>query len=473
MSNVPVTGILSEEVGSSFTNRPLKRRLNLPQFAEGHVSSRQELTSHAQTTPSSSVVSLPLPLNELHAGSLTSLQGFSGSTTTDTAIVSAQGESTSFPARLGISGLSTSDQSFPSLYLSSSQETSGAKSAKATLHVFSQENISYSSSSAPGATYASQGSPVPLSEGSGQSISPQGENGHSGLFYSQGTSSHYTPESYNKLSSSGASQSTSDQSTPSLYSSSSQGSSGNLFEASGSSFQGELAGLSSIVDWSTQSQETSSRHLPSSLEVSSQSNSQTSPSLFMVGSKNHSDSLSTGPAYPLDTQGSLSLGTLSTQTRGSASTSQGSSGPELSKSSGQLIPTQVQRGNYSGMSQFLSTSSRYAPGSLMYSNFGALPIGVSSQSASVQSSPGVSTSTQSRPGTRLITSSHFFFLCREVVALLLDYLLNLWPFWVCMPLHPLPNMQVFPCLHTKLYIASQQVALGLGLGPLLLLHLKE
>ncbi|ROJ26376.1 hypothetical protein DPX16_12538 [Anabarilius grahami] len=409
VSNVPVTGILSE-VGSSFTNRPLKRRLNLPQVAKGRVSSRPDLTSHAQTTPSSSVVvSLPLPLNEPHAGSLTSLQGSSGSTTTDTASVSAQGESTSFPARLGISGLSTSDQSSPSSYLSSSQETSGAESAETTLHVFSQESTSYGSSSAPGATYASQGSPVPLSEGSGQSISPQGESSHSGLFHSQGTSSHNTPESYNKLSSSGSSQSTSDQSTPSLYSSSSQGSSGSLLEASGSSFQGEVAGLSSIVDWSTQSQTSSRNHLPSSLKVSSQStNRQSSPSLYMVGQKNCSDSQSTGPAYPLDTQGSLSLSSLSTQTRGSASTSQGSSVPELSGSSGQLIPTQVQRGNYSGMSQSLSTSSRYAPGSLIYSKFGALPIGVSSQSASVQSSPGVSKSTQSRPVTQLTTSSRFF-----------------------------------------------------------------
>ncbi|KAK9968138.1 hypothetical protein ABG768_002478 [Culter alburnus] len=353
--------------------------------------------SHAQTTPSSSVVSLPLPLNEQLASSLTSLQGFSGSTTTDATSVSAQGESTSFPARLGNSGLSTSDQSSPSSY----RETSGAKSAEATLPVSSQQNISYSSSSNPGATYAYQGIPVPLSEGSGQSISPQGEDGHSGLFHSQGTSSPYTPESYNK-SSSGSSQSSNDQSTPSLYSSSSHGSSSSLLE-------GEVAGLSSFVDTSTQSQETSSPHLPSSLEVSSQSiNSQSSPSLFMVGS-NHSDSQSTVPAYPLDTPGSLSLSVLSTPTQGSASTSsQGSSGPELSGSSGPLIPTQVQSDNCSGMSQSLSTSSHYAPGSLIDSKFGALPIGVSSQSASIQSSLGVSTSTQSRPGTQSTTSSRFF-----------------------------------------------------------------
>ncbi|XP_067253249.1 streptococcal hemagglutinin-like [Chanodichthys erythropterus] len=396
VSNVPVPGILSEEVGSSlFTNRPLKR-LNLVQF-NGHDSSSHELMSHAQTTPSSSVVSLPPPLNEPHAGSLTSLQGFSGSTTTDTASVSAQGESTSFPARLDNSGLSTNDQSSPSSY----RETSGAKSAEATLPVSSQQNVSYSSSSAPGATYASQGIPVPLSEGSGQSISPQDEDGQSGFFYSQGTSSPYIPESNNKPSSSGSSESSSDQSTPSPYSSSSHGSSGSLLE-------GEVAGLSSFVDLSTQSQETSSPHLPSSLEVSSQStNSQSSPSLFMVGT-NHSDSQSTVPVYPLDTQGSVSLSVLSTPTQDSASTSQGSSGPELSGSSGPLIPTQIHSGNCSGMSQSLSTYSHYAPGSLIDSKFGALPTGVSSQSASIQSSPGLSTSTQSRPGTQSTTSSRLF-----------------------------------------------------------------
>jgi len=213
VSEVPVTGILPEEVGSgSFSNRPLKR-LNLLKFVKGGVSSRHESSG-------SVLASLPLPLNELYAGHLTSLQSSSGSAATDTTSVSTQGES-SFPATLGNSGLSTSDQSSPSLNMSSSLETSGAKSAEATLPVFSQESISYSSSSAPGATYTSQGSPVLASEGPGQSNFPQGESSYSGLSQSQGASGQYNPDSYNMLSSSSvSSQSTSDQSTPSLYSSS-------------------------------------------------------------------------------------------------------------------------------------------------------------------------------------------------------------------------------------------------------------
>ncbi|XP_056117738.1 serine-rich adhesin for platelets-like [Rhinichthys klamathensis goyatoka] len=341
VSEVPVTGILPEEVGSSlFANRPLKR-LNLLQFVKGGVSSRHESMSHAQTAPSSSVLaSLPLPLNERHAGRLTSLQGSSGSAATDTTSVSTQGES-SFPATLVTSGLSTSDESSPSLYMSSSLETSGAKSAEATLPVFSQESISYSSSSAPGATYTSQGSPVLASEGSGQSISPQGESSYSGSPQSQGASSQYNPGSYNMLSSSSvSSQSTSDQSTPGLYSSSFQGSSGSLLEASGSSFQGEVAGLSSHVDLSPQSQDNSSQLLPSQMEVSSQStNGQSTPSLFMLGSESSSDSQSTGPASPLDTQGSLS------QSISSQSTSVQSS-PSVSTSTQSRSATQLTSSNF-------------------------------------------------------------------------------------------------------------------------------
>ncbi|XP_077069880.1 uncharacterized protein LOC143722350 isoform X2 [Siphateles boraxobius] len=355
VSEVPVTGILPEEVGSSlFITRPLKR-LNLLQFVKGRVSSRHESTSHAQTAPSSSVLaSLPLPFNELYAGSLTSLQGSSGSAATDTTSVSKQGESTSFPAILGTSGLSTSDQSSPSLYMSSSLETSGAKSAEATLPAFSQESISYSSSSAPGATYTSQGSPVLASEGSDQSISPQGESSYSGLSQSQGASSQYNPGSYNVLSSSSvSSQSTSDQGTPSLYSSSFQGSSGSLLEASSCSFQGEVAGLSSLVDLSPQSQDNSSQLLPSPLEVSSQStNAQSTPCLFMGGSESGSDSQSTGPASPLDTQGSLS------QSISSQSTSVHSS-PSVPTSTQSSSGTQLTSSNFFPVQGGSSTSSLY------------------------------------------------------------------------------------------------------------------
>ncbi|XP_077069659.1 uncharacterized protein LOC143722247 [Siphateles boraxobius] len=318
--------------------------------------------------PSSSVLaSLPLPLNEQYAGSLTSLQGSSGSAATDTTSVSTHGESTSFPAILGSSGLATSDQSSPSLYMSSSLETSGATS-EATLPAFSQESISYSSSSSPGATYTSQGSPVLASEGSGQSVSPQGEGSYSGLSQSQGASNQYNPGSYNALSSSSvSSQSTSDQSTPSLYSSSFQGSSGSLLEASGS-FQGEVAGLSSLVDLSPQSQDHSSQLLPSPLEVSSQStNGQSTPSLLMVGSESSSDSQSTGPASPLDTRGNLSQSISSQSTSvqsslGVSTSTQSSSGTPLTSSN--FFP--VQGGSSSTSSLYLKPQgslSLYAPAS--------------------------------------------------------------------------------------------------------------
>ncbi|XP_039542315.1 hornerin-like isoform X2 [Pimephales promelas] len=316
VSEVPVTGILPEEVGSSlFTNRPLKR-LNLLQFVKGGVSSRHESMSHAQTTPSSSVLaSLPVPLNELHAGHLTSLQGSSGSAATDTTSVSTQGES-SFPATLGNSGLSTSDQSSPSLYVTSSLETSGAL---------------------------------------GQ----------------------YNPGSYNELSSSSVSSpSTSDQSTPSLYSSSFQGNSGSFLEASGS-FQGEVAGLGSHVDLFPQSQDRSSQLLPSPLEVSSQStNGQSTPSLFMLGSDSSSGSQSAGPASPLDTQGSLSQSissqSTSVQSSPSVSTStQSRSATPLTSSN--LFP--VQGGSSSTSSLYLKpqgTLGRYAPAS--HTKYASIPM---------------------------------------------------------------------------------------------------
>ncbi|KAK9965111.1 hypothetical protein ABG768_004220 [Culter alburnus] len=172
----------------------------------------------------------------------------------------------------------------------------------------------------------------------------------------------------------------------------------------GTSFQGEDAGLGSFVDLSLQSQETSSHLLPSPVEVSNQStNDQSTPSLFVVGFESSSDPQSTGPVSPLETRGGLSHSILSTQTQGSASTSQGSSEPEWSGSSEQLIPTQVESGSYSGVSQSLSTSSQHSPVNLLYRQFDALPVGVSRQSTNSQSSPSVSTSTQST-----IISSHFF-----------------------------------------------------------------
>ncbi|XP_016101320.1 uncharacterized protein [Sinocyclocheilus grahami] len=142
------------------------------------------------------------------------------------------------------------------------------------------------------------------------------------------------------------------------------------------------------------------------LVVSSQStNSQSSPSLHMVSPQ--SSSKSTDAAAPLYTQASVSYSSLSSQAQGSA-TSRGSSGPELFASSAQSVPTRVGSASYSGVSQSLSASSLYTPGSLVANKRNSLPLGVSSQSTHVPSSPNAFTSsTQSRSGTRLATSSHF------------------------------------------------------------------
>ncbi len=211
MSKARITGTLPvEEVGSSlFSNKPMKSRskLNPLQFVKGGTSSSQS-TYHAQTAPGSSVsASWPLHLEEQPLSSLTS----AGSTNSGAAsglslqtqyaasgsghLVSTQGGSKSYPAELGVSGQSTSD----GLHFSTSQETSGHQSAEKSLPVFSQESISYKSSSAPGATSTSQRSLILLSESLGQRVSSQEEGSYSGL--SQGASSRYTPGSLmsNKL----------------------------------------------------------------------------------------------------------------------------------------------------------------------------------------------------------------------------------------------------------------------------------
>ncbi|XP_016340639.1 serine-rich adhesin for platelets-like isoform X2 [Sinocyclocheilus anshuiensis] len=395
MSEVHVTGILPvEEVGSSlFPNKPLKSKskLNLLQFVKGGSNSYQS-TSHAQTTPSSSVsASLPLSLSQQPSKSLASsgstIPGVAGGLSLETQyagsgsgqVVSTLGERSSFPAKLGVSGQSTSD----TLHVSSSQETS-VKLAEASLPVFSKK-VSDSSSSAPGATSSFLSSPALLSESLGQPESSQGEVGYSGL--SQGASSQYTPDSNTMIGSPISSQSSGDQS----------------FLASGFSLLEEVAGLGPL-DLSTKSSEMSSQFKP--FVVSSQStNSQSSPSLHMVSPQ--SSYKSTDAATPLYTQGSVSYSSLSSQAQGSA-TSRGSSGAELFASSVQSVPTRVGSGSYSGVSQSLSASSLYTPGSLMANKLDSLPLGVSGQSTNVQSSPNVSTSsTQSRSGTQLATSSHF------------------------------------------------------------------
>ncbi|XP_016384073.1 flocculation protein FLO11-like [Sinocyclocheilus rhinocerous] len=327
MSEVRLTGFLPvEEVGSSlFPNKPLKSKskLNLLQFVKGGSSSYQS-TSHAQTTPSSSVsASLPLSLNQQPSCSLASsgstIPGVAGGLSLETQyaasglgqVVSTLGESSSYPAKLGVSGQSTSD----TLHVSSSQETA-VQLAETSLPVFSKK-VSYSSSSAPGVTSTSRSSPALLSQSLGQPVSSQGEVGYSGL--SQGASNQYTPDSNTMLGST-SSQPSGDQSSPSVFGSSSQGSS-ETFLASGFSLLEEVAGLRPL-DLSSKSPETSSQFQP--LVVSSQSTS---------------------------VQSSPSVSTLSTQSR---------SGPQLVTSS-HFIPVQ---GGSSSVSLYLKppgTLGRYAP----------------------------------------------------------------------------------------------------------------
>ncbi|XP_016383994.1 uncharacterized protein LOC107720702 isoform X1 [Sinocyclocheilus rhinocerous] len=150
MSEINLTGILPvEEVGSSlFPNNPLKSKskLNLLQFVKGGSSSYQS-TSHAQTAPSSSVsASLTLSLNQQPSSSLASsgstIPGVAGGLSLETQyaasglgqVVSTLGERISYPAKLGVSGQSTSD----TLHVSSSQETA-VQLAETSLPVFSKK----------------------------------------------------------------------------------------------------------------------------------------------------------------------------------------------------------------------------------------------------------------------------------------------------------------------------------------------
>ncbi len=93
----------------------------------------------------------------------------------DASFLAREGSS-SYPAELGISGQSTSD-GVPWRWTNAN---SVHQSAEASLPVFSQESISYSSSCAPDATSTSQSIPI-LSESSGQRVSSRGEGSYSGL----------------------------------------------------------------------------------------------------------------------------------------------------------------------------------------------------------------------------------------------------------------------------------------------------
>ncbi|KTG47247.1 hypothetical protein cypCar_00042923 [Cyprinus carpio] len=265
MSEVHVTeNSPVEEVGPSlFPNKPLKSKskLNLLQFVKGGSSSYQS-TSHAQTVQSSSgSASLPQALNQQPSSSLASFGsavagGFSLGTQYAASgsgqVVSTLGEGSSYPAKLGVSGQSSSD----ALHVSSSQEPS-VQLAGASLPIFSKK-VPYSSSSAPGAISTSRSSPA-LSVSLGQPVSSQSEVGYSGL--SRGASNLYTPYSNTMLSSSISSQSTNVQSSPSV-STSTQSRSGTQLATS--SYFIPVQGGSSSVSVSLKPQGTLGQYAPMS-----------------------------------------------------------------------------------------------------------------------------------------------------------------------------------------------------------------
>ncbi|XP_067288949.1 serine-rich adhesin for platelets isoform X2 [Pseudorasbora parva] len=425
VSEVPVTWNFPEEVGSSLSaNRPLKR-LSLFQFVKGHVSSRPESTSPTQTTPSSSVLaSLPLHLNEWQKGSLTSLQG-SGSTITDTASVSTQGESSSFPVVPGTSGLSTSNRSSPSLYMSSSQENSDAKSAQATFvwSVYPQESLSNSSSSAAGASSISQGSPGSLSDGFGQSISSQGQSSYSHLSQSKSAQPQstgpalplvYQVSRFHSLltQTQGPASPSQGSSMPELSLSSPHGdasqSSWKQFTSSYGTHSGPSMPLtlqgSTANGGSIQPQGTTSQfgHGSPSLSATVQSSrkqftssygtqSGFSTPLTLQGSTAYG-----GPLQPHGTTSQFALGSPSSYSSASLSSPQGAVSLSLWKQfassydtkSGSSTPLTLQGSTaYGGSIQPHGTTSQFHPGSpSSYSGASSSPQGAASQSATVQSS---------------------------------------------------------------------------------------
>ncbi|KAF4107886.1 hypothetical protein G5714_010645 [Onychostoma macrolepis] len=378
MPEARVTGTLPvEEVGSSlFSNKPLKSRskFNLLQFVKGGSSSSQS-TSHAQTAPGSSVSAfLPLPLDEQPLSSLTSagssISGAASGLSLQTLyaasgsghLVSTQGGSSSYPAKLGFSDQSTSD----GLHLSTSQETSVHKSAEASLPVFSQESISYSSSSAPGATSTSQSSPI-LSESSGQRVFSQGE----------GVSS----------------QSTSAQSSPS-GSPSTQSRSGTQLATS--SRYVSVQGGSSSTSFSHKPQGTLGQYAP------------LSPTKYVSAPMSspqdiYSQATSSGSSYRAVSQHFQSVCRCLESRKQYASASQGSSRAQFGASTG--FTSQGMSGSVPSQ----GTTSQFAPGSpspydSLYCKCALSPQGVDRESTTVQSSHKQFTS---RYGTESGSSTPF------------------------------------------------------------------
>ncbi len=171
--------------------------------------------------------------------------------------------------------------------------------------------------------------------------------------------------------------------------------------SAGSTISGATSGLSLQTQYAASgsgplvSTQGGSRSYPAELGVSGQSTS----GLHVSTSQETSGHQSAETSLPVLSQESISYKSWSAP----GYTSQNSP-ILLSESLGQRVSSQ-EEGSYSGMSQ--GASSPYTPGSLMSNKLNALPLWVSSQSTSAQSSSSGSPSTQSRFGTQLPTSSRY------------------------------------------------------------------
>ncbi len=172
--------------------------------------------------------------------------------------------------------------------------------------------------------------------------------------------------------------------------------------SAGSTISGTASGLSLQTQYAASgaghlvSTQGGSRSYPAELGFFGQS---TSDGLHLSTSQETSGHQSAETSLPLFSKESISYKSLSDP----GATSQRSP-ILLSESLGQLVSSQGES-SYSGLSH--GASSTYTQGSLMSNKFNALPLGVSSQSTSAQSSSSGSPSTQSRFATQLATSSNY------------------------------------------------------------------
>ncbi|XP_016328540.1 hornerin-like [Sinocyclocheilus anshuiensis] len=420
MSETRVT-LPVEEVGSClFPNKPLKSRskLNVLQFVKGGSSSYQS-TSLAQTAPGSSVsASLPLPPVQQPSSSLMSsgstILGVASGSNLETqyaasgsgSLVSNQGERNSY-SELGISGPSTSDN----LHVSSSQATSVHQSADASLPMFSQESVPYSSwsSQAQGSATSQGSSGAVLSASSVQSIPTQvGNNRYSGV-------SHYLYQSTSAQSSPSVSTSSTQTRYGTLLATSSRyvpvqgGSSSNSFSlkppgtlgryAPGSPTKYVSARMSSHQAIYSQTTSSGSSYKTVS-QVGSLSQTGASGQFTSQGGNYYSGLLPQSPATSSQSalgysklisspqRTSSQSGSVLSSRKQYASASQGSSGAQFGASTG--FASQGMSSSYSGSVQSQDTTGQFAPGSPssydgLYCKCALSPQGVDSQST-IQSS---------------------------------------------------------------------------------------